>query len=75
MYGKPVRILASYRKEVKDWLQIKFGDSRRFPNSIVFLLKCRSVAANQRWNTLNPPDILYMMASKLKSNCANISNT
>ena len=29
------------------------------------MLKCRSVAANQRWNTLNSPDILCMMASKL----------
>ena len=28
MYGNPHRILASYRKEVKNWPQIKFGDSR-----------------------------------------------
>ena len=65
MYGNPHRMLASYRKEVKDWPQIKFGDSRGFRKFHSFLLKCRSVAANQRWNTLNSPDILYMMASKL----------
>ena len=29
------------------------------------MLKCRSVAANQRRNTWNPPDILCMIASKL----------
>ena len=65
MYGKPHRILASYRKEVKDWPQIKFGDSIGFRKFHSFLLKCRSVAANQRWNTLNSLDILCMMASKL----------
>ena len=65
MYGNPYRILASYRKEVKDWPQIKFGNSRSFRKFHSFLLKCRSVAANQRWNTLNSPYILCMMASKL----------
>ena len=65
MYGNPYRILASYRKEVKDWPQIKFGNSRRFRKFHSFLLKCGSVAANQRWNTLNSPYILCMMAPKL----------
>ena len=36
-------------------------------NSIVFLIKCRSDAANQRWNTLNSPDILCIMGSNLPS--------
>ena len=57
-------MLAFYRKEVKDWPKIRFGDSRGFRKFHSFLLKCRSVAANQRWNTLNSPDILCMMASK-----------
>ena len=48
MYGNPHRILASYRKEVKDWPQIKFGDSMGFRKFHSFLLKDRSVAANQR---------------------------
>ena len=65
IYGNPHRTLASYRKEVKHWPKIRFGDSRGFRKFHSFLLKCRSVAANQRWNTLNSPDILYMMASKL----------
>ena len=57
MYGNPHMILASYRKEVKDWSQIKFGDSRGFRKLHSFILKCRNVTANQRWNTLNSPDI------------------
>ena len=65
MYGNANMILATYRKEVKDWPYIKFGDSRGFRKFHRFMLKCRSVAANQRWNTLNSPDILCMMASKL----------
>ena len=58
MYGNPHRILASYRKEVNDWPQIKFGESRGFRKFHSFLLKCRSVEVNQRWNTLILPDIL-----------------
>ena len=46
MYGNSHRILA-YKKEVKEWTQIKFGDSRGFRKSHSFLLKCRSVTANQ----------------------------
>ena len=57
MYGNPHMILASYRKEVKDWSQIKFGDSRGFRKLHSFIPKCRNVTANQRWNTLNSPDI------------------
>ena len=62
MYGNPHRVLAFNKKEVKDWPQIKFGDSRIFRKFHNFLLKCRSVAANHRWNTLNSSDILCIMA-------------
>ena len=63
MHGNPHRILVD-RKEVKDWLQITFRDSRGFGKFHSSLLKCRSVNANQRWNTLNSLDILCMMDSK-----------
>ena len=52
---------------MKNWQPIKFGDEivfRRFHN---FLLRCKSVAANQRWNELDTPDILCMLTSKLPS--------
>ena len=39
MYGNPHRILASCRKEVKDWPHIKFEDSRGFKKFHSFLLK------------------------------------
>ena len=67
VYGNPHKILASYRKEVKNWQPIKFGDGiafRRFHN---FLLRCKSVATNQRWNTLDNLDILCMLPSELPS--------
>ena len=67
VYGHAHKILASYRKEVKNWQPIKFGDEivfRRFHN---FLLRCESVATNQRWNELDTPDILCMLTSKLPS--------
>ena len=67
VYGNPHKILASHRKEVKNWHPIKFRDAiafRRFHN---LLLRCKSVAANQKWNALDTPDILCMLTSKLPS--------
>ena len=67
VYGNPQKILASYREEVKNWQTIKFGEAiafRRFHN---FLLRCKSVATNQKWNASNTPDILCMLTSKLPS--------
>ena len=67
VYGNPHKILASYRKEVKNWQPIKFGDVIAFRWLHYFLLRCRSVATNQRWNALDTPDILCMLTSKLPS--------
>ena len=67
VYGDPHKILASYRKEVKNWQPIKFGDSTAFRRFHNFLLRCKSVATNQKWNALNTPDMLCMLASKLPS--------
>ena len=67
VYGNPHKILASYRKEVKNWQAIRFGDViafRRFHN---FLLRGKSVTTNQEWNALDTPDILCMLTSKLPS--------
>ena len=62
IYGNPHRVLAFKKREVKDWTQIKFGESRIFRKFQNFWLKCRSVAANHRWNTLNSSCILCIMA-------------
>ena len=39
MYDNLHKILASYKKEVKDWPQTKFGDARGFRKFHSFLLK------------------------------------
>ena len=39
VYGIPQKILASYRKEIKQWPQIRFGDTRAFQKFHTFLLK------------------------------------
>ena len=52
---------------MKNWRPIKFGDTfafRRFHN---FLLKCKRVATNQKWNEIDTPDILCILTSKLPS--------
>ena len=64
-YGNPHKILSSYRKEVKDWPQVKFGDAKAFRKFFNFLLKCESVSDNQHWNALDTPEILCMLISKL----------
>ena len=56
---------ASYRKEIKQWPQIKAGDTdayRRFQN---FLVKCENIDHLQSWNVLNTPGIICMLLSKL----------
>ena len=63
--GNPHKILSSYRKEVKDWPQVKFGDAKAFRKFFNFLLKCESVSDNQDWNTLDTPEIICMLISKL----------
>ena len=65
VYGNPDKILASYRREIKQWPQIKFGDARAFQKFHTFLLKSRSMSFNQKWNALDSPDILCMLISKL----------
>ena len=65
IYGNPHKILVSYRREIKQWPQIKFGDAKGFRKFHNFLLNCRSVLASQRWNALDTPDMLCMMVSKL----------
>ena len=43
-YGNPHKILSSFRKEVKDWPQVKFVDAKAFCKFFNSLLKCESVS-------------------------------
>ena len=65
VYGNPHKILTNYRKEIRQWPQIKFEDARAFRKFHTFLLKCRSMSFNQRWNARDSPDIICMLMSKL----------
>ena len=65
VYGNPHKSLVSYRREIKQWPQIKFGDAKNYRKFDNFLLKCRSVSASHRWNALDTTDMLCIMVSKL----------
>lgn len=45
-YGNPHKIRPSYRREIKQWPQIKFEDARGFRKFHNFLLKSRKVSAS-----------------------------
>ena len=64
-YGDPHIILSTYRKEVRNWPKLKFGDAKGFRQFYNFLVKCEGVARDQGWNIINTPDILCMLVSKL----------
>ena len=67
-YGDPHRILAAYRKEIKGWPSLKPGDSSANPKFYNFSIKCESIMSRQRWNSLNSPDIICTVTSKLPGN-------
>ena len=63
----PHIIISTYKKEVRNWPKLKFGDAKGFRKFYNFLLKCEGLAKDQLWNVINSPDILYMLVSKLPS--------
>ena len=64
-YGDPLIILSAYRKEVRNWPKLKFGDPKKFTKFYNFLVKCEGVAKEQLWNAINAPDIFDVLESKL----------
>ena len=64
-YGNPHKILSSYRRDVKEWPQIKFGDDKAFQKFYDFLLKRESVSGSQQWNAVDTPEKLCMLIAKL----------
>ena len=67
-YGDPHRILAAYRKEIRGWPSLKNGDSAGYRRFYNFLIKCESIMSRQQWNSLDTPDILCALISKLPGN-------
>ena len=64
-YGDPHIVLTSYRKEVRNWPKLTFGDAKGFRLFFNFLVKCDGVAREQNWNAINTPDVICMLVSKL----------
>ena len=65
LYGNPHRVIAVYRKEIKQWPQIKPGDAEAYRKFHNFLLKCENITQMQTWNDLDTPEIMCMLLSKL----------
>ena len=42
-HGDPHRLLGSYRKEIKEWQQLKLGDAAGFRKFSNFLVQCHNV--------------------------------
>ena len=64
-YGEQHIILAAYKKEVKEWPQIKVGDTAGFQKFYNFLLKCQSIIGGNKWNALDSPESICMLLSNL----------
>ena len=64
-YGDPHRIIAKYRREIKQWPQIKSGDAVAYQKLQNILMKCENIGHLQSWNVFNTPDTLCMVLSKL----------
>ena len=65
-YGDPHKILAVYRKEIKEWPAVKASDAAGFRRFFNFLVKCKSLLSENKMNILiNNPDVICMLLSKL----------
>ena len=67
-YGNPHYIVAAYRKEIKSWPQLKPADGAAYRRFYNFLLKCESATYGQNWNTIDTPEMMYLVLSKLPGN-------
>ena len=61
-YGDPHRLLVSYRKEIKEWSQIRMGDAIEFRKFSNFLTKCQNVTPRNNWNASDNPDICMLLS-------------
>ena len=64
-YGNPHRIIAAYRREIKQWPHIKSGDAVAYQKFQNLLIKCENIGHLQSWNVFDTPDIMCMLLSKL----------
>ena len=63
-YGNPHKLLASYRKEIKQMTKIKPGDAAAYRRLFNFLIKCQSLEYGCQ-NLLDTPDVICMILPKI----------
>ena len=63
--GDPHRLLASYRREIKQMSKIKSGDAVAFRRLFNFLIKCQTMSYGTSKNPLDSPDVICMIISKV----------
>ena len=64
-YGNPHLLLASYRKEIKSLAPVKPGNAIGFRKFHNFVLKCETFSKITNWNSLETPETLCVLVSKL----------
>ena len=64
-YSNPHLLLASNRKEIKPLAPVKPGDAMGFRKLHNFLLKSETFSKITNWNSLETPETLCILASKL----------
>ena len=64
-YGNPHKLLASYRKEIKQMTKIKHGDAAAHRRLFNFLIKCQSLEYGSQ-NPLDTPDVICMILAKIQ---------
>ena len=64
-YRDPQQLLGSYRKEIKEWQQLKLEDAAGFRKISNFLVRCQNVTGRDNWNLLDNPDIICLLLSEL----------
>ena len=63
--GDPHKLLASYRREIKQMSKIKSGDAVAFRRLFNFLIKCQTMSYSTSKNPLDSPDVICMIISKV----------
>ena len=65
-YGDPFRLINAYRREIREWPQLKVGDAEGFRKFYNLLVKCQSgVKSGRIQSELDSPDTLRLLQSKL----------
>ena len=64
-YEDPHRLLASYRREMKQMFKIKSGDAVAFRRLFNFLIKRQTLSYGTSKNRLDSPDVTCMILSKV----------